>query len=95
MAKITSKMLKDAGACSGQVVLFRKHFGRSVEVTRERCIKFAGVFTWDWAAENLLLGAAWVTYNAARAEIRATFDAARAGAFFDAWALDHPEETEG
>ena len=105
MTHITLKMLQDAGACHDQVVLFRKHFGRSVDVTRERCVEFADVFDWDWAARRLLSAPALAAYDAARAPALAAYHAARAPAlaayhaarataFYDAWTLDHLETVE-
>lgn len=54
-------------ACKGQVNLFKKHFGKEVQVTEVLCIEVGQVFKWDWASHNLLSAPAWEAYNKARA----------------------------
>ena len=94
MAQITLKMLKVEGACHDQVALFRQHFGRSVEVTREACLAVALVFDWDWAAIHLLSGSAREAYEVTKVPAWEAYKATIAGAFYAAWILDHPETGE-
>ena len=54
MNKITLEQLKEHHACTGQLHLFKKLFGKEVEVTVEKCIKYHDKFDWEWAAEHLL-----------------------------------------
>lgn len=56
--KITSAILKRAGACSDFRNRFRKRFPKGVYVTPELCVKFAlhPLFCsrWEWAITHLL-----------------------------------------
>ena len=65
--RITLAMLKEKGACAGQVAEFARRFGDSVEVTESVCVSVAPVFGWDWAAAHFLPAAAWAAYSEARA----------------------------
>jgi hypothetical protein len=60
---LTLATLKKKGACSEQVALFRKMFGRSVEITEALCVEHASVFSWGWAARNLLTAPACAEYD--------------------------------
>ena len=60
---LTLATLKKKGACKEQVALFRKMFGRSVEITEALCVEHAAVFSWGWAAENLLTAPAWAKHE--------------------------------
>ena len=60
---LTLATLKKKGACKEQVALFRKMFGKSVEITEVLCAEHAAVFSWGWAAENLLTAPAWAEYQ--------------------------------
>ena len=64
---LTLTTLKKKGACSEQVALFRKMFGRSVEITEALCVEHASVFSWGWAARNLLTAPALAEYLRATA----------------------------
>lgn len=78
MRTLTLKQLTYAGACEGQVELFRERFGESVKVTEELCRSVAGEFDWGWAARCLLSRAAQDTYDAAEATAWDAYYAARA-----------------
>ena len=64
---LTLATLKSKGACVEQVALFRKMFGKSVQITEALCVEHASAFSWKWAAENLLTASAWATFEAAMA----------------------------
>ncbi len=71
--KLTLQQLLELDVCEGQCLLFAEHFGKEVEVTEELCEKFAGVFHWDWAAQNLLKDTARAKYIRAVAPARAEY----------------------
>ena len=87
---LTMAMLKKAGACQSQLDLFKTHFGKGGEVTLEKCLSVAGVFNWDWAAENLLSPPARAAYDAALAPAWAAYAAALATAFANVFNLGEP-----
>ena len=64
MAKLTIKMLKDAGACAPALKRLKALFGSSVEITEEFCVEQAlvGDCDWDWAS-NLLSPEARAEYS--------------------------------
>lgn len=62
---ITVEMLRDEGACDGQVEDFIRLFGDQVEVTEGTAIEHAAVFDWSWAADTLLHRPGQVKYRAA------------------------------
>ena len=67
-APITAARLESLGACSGQVALFRKHFGeKPAPLTKRTVLRFASVFNWEWAARHLLTPAQRAAYNKAEA----------------------------
>ena len=55
--------LLEKDACEQQVMLFRKKFGESVEVTPELCAAVATEFDFSWAADNLLSQSARADYK--------------------------------
>lgn len=65
--------LIDHNACSEPVDLFRSTFGDSVIVTRARAIKYASVFSFEWAA-CLLSAPAWAAYRKVCAAEWAEYD---------------------
>ena len=71
---LTLATLKKKGACSEQVALFRKLFGKSVEITEALCAEHAKAFSWEWAAGNLLTAAACVEYRHVTAAAWAEYD---------------------
>ena len=71
---LTLATLRARGACRDQLTLFRAMFGNRVEITEARCIKHAAVFSWGWAASNLLSALAGAAYKAATAPARAAYD---------------------
>jgi hypothetical protein len=77
---LTLATLKKKGACKEQVALFRKMFGRSVEITEALCVEHAAVFSWGWAAENLLTAAALAEYQRVRAAALAKYQRVMAAA---------------
>jgi hypothetical protein len=52
--KITLKQLRRAGACEGQVQLFKDAFGTEAEANEENARKMAQSFDWSWASDRLL-----------------------------------------
>ena len=72
---LTLATIKSKGACASQVALFRKMFGKSVDITEAICIEHAAAFSWNWASENLLSKPSSDAYDAA---IKAARDAYRA-----------------
>ena len=68
---LTLATLKSKGTCVEQVALFRKMFGKSVQITEALCVEHVSAFSWNWAAENLLTASARATYEAAMASARA------------------------
>ena len=54
MKIITLQQLKEHGACINQLRLFKQLFGKEVEVTVKRCVKYYDKFDWEWAAGCLL-----------------------------------------
>jgi len=98
---LTLATLRAEGACRDQVTLFRAKFGNRVEITEARCIEHAAVFSWAWAADNLLSAPARAAYKAATASAGAAYDAATASAWaaYDAatasaWARAYINDTE-
>jgi hypothetical protein len=77
---LTLATLKAKGACSEQVALFRQIFGQSVEITEALCVEHAALFSWEWAAENLLSAKARAAYDAATTTAEAAYEAAKAPA---------------
>ena len=65
---LTLATLKKKGACSDQRALFRKMFGKSVEITEALCVERAAAFNWVWAAENLLTAPAEAEYKRVTAQ---------------------------
>lgn len=68
---ITTRKLRDKGACNEQVALFREKFGEKVEFASKRAAvaaakKLGSAFKWDWAAENLLSAKGSAEYRKAR-----------------------------
>lgn len=64
---LTLATIKSNGACASQVALFRKMFGKSVDITEALCVEHAAAFSWNWAAENLLTKPASDAYDDAKA----------------------------
>ena len=79
MAKLTIKMLKDAGACAPELERLKGLFGSSVEITEEFCVKHASECNWGWASK-LLSPEARAEYERVRASAWAEYDRARAPA---------------
>ena len=81
MAKLTIKMLKNAGACAPELKRLKGLFGSSVEITEEFCVEQAlvGDCDWDWAS-NLLSPEARAEYERVRDAAWAEYDRARAPA---------------
>jgi hypothetical protein len=77
---LTLTTLKKKGACKEQVALFRKMFGRSVEITEALCVEHAAVFSWGWAAQNLLTAPAWAECERVTAPALAEYQRVRAAA---------------
>lgn len=75
---LTLATLREKGACEEQVAIFRKLFGAQVEITEARCVEHAGVFSWNWAAENLLSALADKAYREAVALEDKAYDEAAA-----------------
>ena len=91
---LTLTALKKKGACSEQVALFRKMFGRSVEITEALCVEHASVFSWGWAARNLLMAPAWAEYDRVTAPARAEYERVAAPALARAFINNKRERGE-
>ena len=95
MAKLTIKMLKNAGACAPALRRLRDLFGSSVEITEEFCVEHASECDWDWASKLLssearaeydrVTDAARAEYDRVSASARAEYDRARASAWARLW----------
>ena len=94
---LTLATLKSKGACAPKVALFRKMFGKSVQITEALCVEHASAFSWKWAAENLLTASAQDAYEAAwvsaqdayeAAWVQDAYEAARASAWARAYISD-------
>lgn len=59
---ITIDNLREHNACPDQIVLFEERFGKSVMVTKARCLEYSLVFGFYWAARHLLSSQAWPVY---------------------------------
>ena len=79
MAKLTIKMLKNAGACALELKRLKDLFGSSVEITEEFCVEHASECNWDWASK-LLSPEAQAEYHRVVASARAEYDRAVAPA---------------
>ena len=64
---LTLATLREKGTCEEQVAIFRKLFGAQVEITEALCVEHARVFSWEWAAEELLSAPARKAYDEAAA----------------------------
>jgi cell division septum initiation protein DivIVA len=91
---LTLATLKKKGACKEQVVLFRKMFGKSVEITEALCVEHAAVFSWGWAAENLLTAAALAEYQRVRAAALAEYQRVTAAALAECERVTAPAWAE-
>jgi hypothetical protein len=78
--KLTAQQLIDEHACIGQVKLFRKMFGDSVNVTQRLCVSVAGKFDFCWAARHLLSLQALDEYKRVTAPALAKYERVRAPA---------------
>ena len=79
MAKLTIKMLKDAGACAPALKRLKALFGSSVEITEEFCVEHASECNWGWASK-LLSPEARAEYERVRASAWAEFSRVQAAA---------------
>ena len=102
---ITLQQLIDAGACVGQVKLFKSRYGKSVRVTIKECVKVALLFHWEWGANALLNKPAWDDFNADKTEAwrvytsiympsQTAYRSAAAAAFARAYNGDKPCKTK-
>src|ERR1700733_11541241 len=92
--KVTAKLLCKKGACREQVSKFQELFPEGVVVTEELCVKHSAVFSWNWAAQNLLPAPAEADYNKAMAPARAEYDKAMAPALAEYNKAVAPAEAE-
>ena len=53
---ITLDMLIEKNACQEQANLFKKYYGKSVEITEDICLKYSNKFEFDWLVDNILSG---------------------------------------
>lgn len=75
MRRLTSRHLREAGACAEQRERFRSKYPRGVEVTPLACLEAAGEWDWDWAGTTLLLRSGdGSAFGAARASAQHTYD---------------------
>ena len=99
MAKLTIKMLKDAGACALELKRLKGLFGSSVDITEEFCVEHASEGNWDWASKLLspearaeyerVVAAAWAEYWRATDAAWAEYDRVRGAAWARLWIQDH------
>jgi hypothetical protein len=78
---LTLATLTAHDACAGQVRLFSKLYGNSLNVTVERCVAVAERFDWDWASRYLLSAPALAEYERVRAPAWAEYQRVRAPAW--------------
>ena len=91
MAKLTIKMLKDAGACAPALKRLKALFGSSVEITEEFCVEHASECNWGWASKLLspearaeyerVRASAWAEYDRVRAPARAGYNRVKGAAW--------------
>ena len=79
--KITSKLLREKGACEKARKMFARKYPHGVKVTEAACLAQADEWDWGWAASLLLSASAWAEYNRAIAPAFAEFDRATAPAW--------------
>jgi hypothetical protein len=93
---ITLDMLKDLCACWDEREKFERHFGESVEITEELCVRYATVFDWSWAADYLLKEDAAVRWYRAAYYAADTLDMALqyARATYHSWVNSGPETVQ-
>jgi len=60
---ITFEMLTQKGACERELSLFKRLFPEGVKVTEALCLSYSKIFSWSWAAVNLLPVDAQACYN--------------------------------
>ena len=89
MAKLTIKMLKDAGACASELERLKGLFGSSVEITEEFCVKHASECDWVWASRLLSLEAR-EEFDRVMASAWAEYNRVMASAWARLWIQDHP-----
>jgi hypothetical protein len=65
MRKVTSRLLRQRGACEPQIDLFIALGGDRLELTEALCLEHAMQFNWTWAAHLLLTNEAHPRYLAA------------------------------
>lgn len=71
---LTYAALKQAGARSSQLRLFKRRFGEKVRITPALCYKHAADFDWYWAGDNLLYSQdAYELYYAAEERANAMY----------------------
>jgi hypothetical protein len=81
MRSITLQTLNDANACESQCHLFKEHFGDDpAPLTKRTALKFASVFDWGWAADNLLSPSQRKAYAEATASAHNAYAEAKASA---------------
>ena len=71
------KDLRQSGACSAQVALFKATFGESVTLTEELVREHGPKFDLNWVARHLFSDAGRAKYEAKRAAIYAEYEAKR------------------
>jgi len=80
--KITTKMLKDAGACADQTAIFKKAWPKGCVVTLAACRRAVRLgLDLGWAAKHLLPAPAWKAYDEATAPAWKAYDEATAPAW--------------
>ena len=80
--KITPAMLRQAGACEDQVLLFEQLWPNGATVTLARCQKAVQLgLKLGWAADNLLSATAREKFNKTTAAAREKFNKTRAPAW--------------
>ena len=52
--RVTRKQLEDLKAPKDQIYSFVRFELEGVEITEDLCVKYAQIFNWMWAADNLL-----------------------------------------
>ena len=84
--QITPERLQEKGACEDQRDLFAEHFPNGIEFESqeqaiEMCVKFADLFDFGWAADELLDADARAEFYRAKTHARAEYIKATAHAW--------------
>ena len=78
--KITSKLLREKGACEKARKMFARKYPHGVKVTEAACLAQADEWDWGWAASQLLSASAFAEFDRATAPALSKYNRAIAPA---------------